>query len=204
MTRIVGSDVLVSSELKEQCFDRQLFCYDSLPDLQPENRCVNGTVRHIQFVPAQGAHPKSVDEVQAVTAAGLRGDQYFQQEGTFTEREGSELTLIESEALAAVERDYGIDLDPGRYRRNVTTEAISLNHLIDKRFQVGHAVCLGTELCEPRSYLERHFEQHGVREALLHWRGLRCRILDGGRIRVGDEITAPEHASDTSRQLYVG
>jgi hypothetical protein len=34
MTRIVGSDVLVSSELKEQCFDRQLFCYDSLPDLR--------------------------------------------------------------------------------------------------------------------------------------------------------------------------
>jgi MOSC domain-containing protein YiiM len=28
---------------------------------------------------------------------------------------------------------------------------------------------------------------------------LRCRILDGGRIRVGDEITALEHASNTSR-----
>jgi len=171
--------------------------------LQPENRSVNATVRHIHIAPEQGVQPKSVDEVQAVTAAGLRGDRYFQQEGTFTEREGSELTLIESEALAAVERNYGIDLDPGIHRRNITTEATSLNHLIDKRFQVGHAVCLGTELCEPCSYLERHFEQNGVREALVHWGGLRCRILDGGRIRVGDEITALEHASDTSRQLYV-
>ena len=126
-------------------------------------------------------------------------DRYFQQEGTFTEREGSELTLIESEALAAVERGYGIDLDPGIHRRNITTEAISINHLIGKRFQVGHAVCLGTELCEPCSYLERHLEQNGVREALVHRGGLRCRILDGGRIRVGDEITALEHVSDTSR-----
>jgi len=160
---------------------------------------VNGTVRHIHIAPEQGARPKSVDEDQAVTAASVRGDRCFQQERTFTEREDSELTSIESEAPAAIERDYGIDLDPGVHRRNITTEAISLDHLIDKRFRVGHGVCLGTELCEPRSYLERHFEQSGAREALVHRGGLRCRILDGGRIRVGDEITALEHVSVTSR-----
>lgn len=160
---------------------------------------MNGTVRNIHIAPEQGAQPKSVDEVQAVAAAGLRGDRYFQQEGTFTERAGNELTLIESEALAAVERDYGIDLEPGTHRRNITTEEISLTNLIDRRFQVGHAVCLGTEFCEPCSYLERHLEQNGVREALVHRGGLPCRILDGGRIRVEDEITALEHATDTSR-----
>ena len=54
-----------------------------------------------------------------------------------------------AEALTAVERDYSIDLDPGIHRRNITTEAVSLNHLVDTEFRIGEAVCTGTELCEP-------------------------------------------------------
>ena len=76
------------------------------------------TVRHIHISPEQGAQPKSVDEGRAVTAAGLRGGRCFQQERAFTEQEDSELTLIESEALAAVERGYRIGLGPGIHRRD--------------------------------------------------------------------------------------
>ena len=95
---------------------------------------MNGTVRHIHIAPEQGAQPELVDKVQAVAGAGLRGNRYYQQQGTFTGRESSELTLVEAEALAAVERNYGINLDPGMHRQNITTEAISLNYLIDERF----------------------------------------------------------------------
>ena len=160
---------------------------------------MNGTVRHIHCAPEQGAQPEPVEAVQAVAGAGLRGDRYFRRGGTFSDREGSELTLIEGEALAAVERDYGIDLDPGMHRRNITTEAVSLNHLVDTEFRIGEAVCTGTELCEPCSYLERHLESNGVRDALVHRGGLRCRILDGGRIRIGDGIETVDNATGTSK-----
>jgi len=149
---------------------------------------MDGRVEAIHVARETGGDPESVESVDAVADAGLRGDRYFQSDGTFADREGSDLTLIEREALAAAERDYGIELAPGVHRRNVTTEGVRLNHFVDRWFRVGDAVCLGTELCEPCSYLERHLEKQGVREALVHRGGLRCRIVDGGTISVGDGV----------------
>lgn len=144
-----------------------------------------GTVREIHVAPEQGAPPVWVEEVEAVARRGLRDDRYFHEDGTFSEREGSDLTLIELEALQGVERDYDITLESGVHRRNLTTEGVALNHLVGEEFRVGDAVCVGEELCEPCSYLERHLEKRGVREALVHRGGLRARIVDGGTIDVG-------------------
>ncbi len=136
-----------------------------------------------------------VDSVRAIAGRGLDGDRYCRSDreataeaGTFVDRDGSDLTLIESETLTAIEREYGLSLDPGAHRRNVTTAGVALNHLVGDRFRVGEAVCEGTELCEPCAALEAHLEQAGVREALVHRGGLRARILEGGRIRTGDPI----------------
>jgi MOSC domain-containing protein YiiM len=149
---------------------------------------MRGRVHRIHVAPERGSTPEPRDAVEAVADAGLRGDRYFRDGGTFQDRSGSDLTLIAAEALAAVARDYDVDIDPGVHRRNVTTEGIALNHLVGERFRVGAAVCVGTDLCEPCSYLERHLEAQGVREALVHRGGLRCHILEGGRIAVGDGI----------------
>lgn len=149
---------------------------------------MSGTVRSIHVASEEGAAVEARERVRAVAGQGLEGDRYFRAEGTFADRNGSDLTLIEREALEGVERDYGIDLEPGVHRRNVTTEGIALNHLVDVEFRVGDATCVGTELCEPCSYLESHLEEQGVREALVHRGGLRARIVDGGSIEVGDGI----------------
>lgn len=160
------------------------------------NPVVDGRVRRIQIAPEQGDDLEGIESAEAVAGAGLHGDRYFEENGTFSDREGSELTLIELEALDGVARDYGIELEPGVHRRNVTTEGVPLNHLVDRRFRVGEVVCLGTELCEPCSYLERHLEEEGIREALVHRGGLRCRIVEGGTISVGDRIVADRAAEN--------
>ncbi|MFA9417091.1 MOSC domain-containing protein [Natrinema sp. HArc-T2] len=147
-----------------------------------------GTVRAIHIALEQGAPMERVEQVTAVARRGLEGDRYYATEGTFADREGSDLTLIETEALAAVERDYGISLAPGLHRRNLTTAGIALNHLVGERFRVGEVVCEGIELCEPCSYLERHLAKEGTREALVHRGGLRARILDDGIVTAGDSI----------------
>ena len=41
----------------------------------------------------------------------IRGDRYFHDGGTFEARDGSDLTLVEREALAAVEREHGVELE---------------------------------------------------------------------------------------------
>ncbi len=149
---------------------------------------MTGTIRAIHVAPAQGAPMERVDRVEAIAERGLEGDRYYATEGTFADREGSDLTLIEAEALEAVERDYDVSLEPGVHRRNITTADVALNHLVDARFRIGEAVCEGIELCEPCSYLESHLERQGVREALVHRGGLRARIVEGGVVCVGDGL----------------
>ncbi|ELY99918.1 MOSC domain-containing protein [Natrialba chahannaoensis JCM 10990] len=149
---------------------------------------MTGRIHAIHIAPEQGAPLESVERVEAVAGRGLAGDRYYTAEGTFENCEGSDLTLIERETLAAVEQDYDIDLEPGVHRRNVTTADVALNHLVGNRFRVGNAVCEGIELCEPCSYLERHLEREGVRDALVHRGGLRARILESATLETGDQI----------------
>jgi MOSC domain-containing protein YiiM len=148
-----------------------------------------GTVKHIHVAPAQGDPMQSVDEIEAVEHQGLRGDRYFSGEGTFTGRKGCDVTFMEEEMIAAIERDYDIDLDPGVHRRNITTTDIALNHLVGADFCVGSVVCEGVELREPCAYLEQHLDQTGIRTALVHQGGLRASILEGGTIERGDAVT---------------
>jgi hypothetical protein len=155
----------------------------------------NGAVAAIYLAPDSGDPVEAVDSVEAVPGRGLRGDRYFRGAGTFSDdgerKPGRDLTLIEAEAVEAIERESGIDLGPGAHRRNVETRGLALNHLVGERFRVGDVVCRGDRLCEPCSYLESMTED-GVLKALLHRGGLRADILEGGVVRPGAEVVPLE------------
>jgi hypothetical protein len=157
-----------------------------------------GTVRAVFIAPESEATPDSVVAAEAVPRRGLRGDRYFDDAGTFTSWDddeerpaGYDLTLIEREAVDAIERESGIGLEPGAHRRNVETEGVALNHLVDEQFYVGDVLCRGDRLCEPCDHLER-LTEGGVREALLHRGGLRADVLEGGTIHAGDAVRRVE------------
>lgn len=128
-------------------------------------------------------------EVRAVPGRGLEGDRYFSKTGTYSRHEGPDrqITLIEVEALEAVERDYRIVLDPGESRRNVATRGVAVNHLVGRRFRIGEVRLRGLRLCEPCSHMER-LSGKPVRSGLVHRGGLRAEILTEGVIRVGDLV----------------
>lgn len=152
---------------------------------------MTGTVEFVHLAPEAGADPEPREGVEAVAGKGLRGDRYFADEGTFStedETRTRDVTLIEAEALEQAEQRYGVEFEPGVHRRNVTVRDVGLNHLVGERFRVGDAVLEGDELCEPCSYLERTLEQAGVEDALVHRGGLRCAVLEGGEIAVGDDV----------------
>ena len=142
---------------------------------------MNASVERIHVVGEHGGEPKRIDCAEAVAETGLRGDRHFGSEG-------SDLTLIAREAIDAVEREYGIALDPGAHRRNVTVVDADLGALVGERFRVGEAVCLETGACEPCSYLETHLGRADLTEAMAGRGGLRCRIVDGGPVAVGDTL----------------
>jgi MOSC domain-containing protein YiiM len=129
-------------------------------------------------------------QVEALAGRGLAGDRYCTKEGTFSPKDGAdrEVTLIESEALAALQRDYGITLSPAEARRNLLTQGVPLNHLVGKEFRIGDVLLRGIRLCEPCKHLEK-LTVEGLVRGLAHRGGLRAQILVGGKLHVGENIT---------------
>jgi MOSC domain-containing protein YiiM len=148
-----------------------------------------GRVEAIHVAAAAGGPMVPLREVRAVPGRGLEGDRYFTKTGTYSRHEGADrqITLIEFEALEALERDYRIQLDPGESRRNVATRGVALNHLVGRRFRIGDVRLRGLRLCEPCSHMER-LSGKPVRSGLVHRGGLRAEILTEGVIRVGDPV----------------
>jgi len=147
-----------------------------------------GTVQSIHIVGTAKSPMESVDRVLALPGAGLEGDRYALKQGTFFKPlPDYELTLIESEAIEALKRDYRIEIAAGDARRNIVTSDVALNHLVGREFQIGEVKIRGIRLCEPCSHLEGLTGQPVIK-GLIHRGGLRAQILSKGVIRVGDVI----------------
>ena len=153
-----------------------------------------GEVVTIHVAPEEGASMQSLDSVRAIAGQGLVGDRYHDGSGTYSEREspGRQVTLIEAEALEAIEREQGITLAPGESRRNVTTRGVALNHLVGREFTVGDVRLRGIKLCEPCGYLQRTLGVDQLVQVLAHRCGLNAEILTDGEIRIGDKVVPIE------------
>ena len=133
---------------------------------------------------------RSLTEAEAVAGRGLRGDRYFRDgDGASADHDPArEVTLIESEALDGLSREYELRLAPNESRRNLLTRNVPLNHLVGRSFKVGGVVLRGIRLCEPCGHLES-LTVEGVKKGLCHRGGLRAQIVQGGLLRPGDAIT---------------
>jgi MOSC domain-containing protein YiiM len=151
---------------------------------------MSGRLHAIYIGTVRGQPLVARGEILAVADRGLEGDRYFTGEGTFSKAPdpGAQVTLIESEAFEALQRDYGIALEPQEARRNLVTRDVALNHLVGREFAVGEVRLEGVELCDPCGHLQR-LAGKPIKKPLAHRGGLRARILTGGVLRVGDPIT---------------
>ena len=160
-----------------------------------------GTVEAIYTAERETALPAPRDTVSAVAGKGLEGDRYFDDQGTYSDdprSEGRDITLIEAEAVEGLARDTGIELAPAETRRNVLTRGVALNDLVGRHFTVGEVECVGRELCDPCSHLQK-LTQPGVLKGLVNRGGLRADIVRGGEIRPGDEVRELADSSPPGR-----
>jgi MOSC domain-containing protein YiiM len=150
----------------------------------------DGKVESIFIAKEAKAPMEAVAAAKAIPGRGLEGDRYFLEQGTFFKPEPDfELTLIEAEALEAMNDEYKIELSPSESRRNVVTRGVPLNHLVGKDFQIGGVKIHGIRLCEPCSHLQAMTNRQVIK-GLRHRGGLRAQILSEGFLRAGD-IVAP-------------
>ena len=126
------------------------------------------------------------NEVEAVAGKGLADDRYFNAEGW--DEVKREITLVESEAIEAANRDYDLGLTAEDMRRQIVTRGVALNHLVDREFSVGGVRCRGVKLNEPCNHLRKLADKPLIKP-MIHRGGLRAQILESGTIRVGDQIT---------------
>ena len=148
-----------------------------------------GTVVGLHVVPRSFLPMSDVETLNLIEGVGIEGDRYATESGFYSDRpeEGRQVTLFEAETLEALKRDHNIALAPEDHRRNVTTRAVPVNHLVGRRFRIGDAVLEGTRLSTPCRHIEQITDKE-IFDVLINRSGLHARIVVGGRIALGQTI----------------
>lgn len=142
-----------------------------------------GTVRWIGLRPARDVPMRQVEEAEAIAGKGLCGDRY----GSGSGKRG--ITLIQAEHLPVIAALAGLSgIEPATLRRNLVVSGLPLIALKGRRFRIGEVLLEGTQPCDPCSRMEAALGPGGYNAMRGHG-GLCARILEGGRLRLGDAVS---------------
>lgn len=122
-------------------------------------------------------------EIELVEGKGIPGDRFYNWKNDYK----GQVTFIDLAVIELIRNQAeNPSLDASAFRRNVVVENLDLNSLIGKTFRFGDTLLLGTEECRPCYWMDEACGKPGT-EGLMKGRGgLRCKILKGGTISVGE------------------
>ena len=142
-----------------------------------------GAVAWIGLRPERRAPMVVVREAHLVPGEGLVGDRWRgRAEG------GRQVTLIAQEDIAAIASFLGLDaVAPERLRRNIMVRGTNLLALRGHRFRLGEAILQMSGEAHPCSRMEEEFGAGGY-NVVRGRGGITARVLEAGRVRLGDEV----------------
>jgi MOSC domain-containing protein YiiM len=150
---------------------------------------MKGEVEGIYISSKGNAPMERVQEARAVENGGLDGDRYKEGTGYWTSYgDVCEVTLIEGEKLDEVEQE-GLHVKNGEHRRNIITRGVDLESLRGMRFRIGEVVLEYDRPRPPCKHIQDMTEP-GMTRALRRRGGICARVVEGGRLRLQDEIVA--------------
>ena len=126
----------------------------------------------------------NMNDVEAIKGKGLVGGKHFKENN----EKKCQITLIEIENINHYNKITGTSIPAINFLRNIVTEGIRLNELVNKEFFIGKVKVKGHDLCRPCLNLQEFLQQKNVVKELLDTGGLRCEILSSGKIYVDDQI----------------
>ena len=141
-------------------------------------------VHKIGISKLKGKEIEDVIEVKAIAGEGLENDRFCKNNNHKT----SQITLIEKEIIDDFNSLLNLKIPYKNFRRNIITEGIRLNELVGKKFNIGKVKVKAHDLCRPCKSLQDNLGQENIIKEFLQKGGLRCEILTGGKIFVGDNI----------------
>jgi len=151
-----------------------------------------GIVTGLCVAGVAGAPMAAAETVDAVTSCGLVGDRYFLGTGYYSGKKGwgANVTLIESEAIAAINAGHQTIFTAAMLRRNIVTENIKLETLIGREFRCGNAILRSTKPFPPCAHLAWLIAQPAILKYLAHCGGIGADVLADGTISLQDRISA--------------
>jgi MOSC domain-containing protein YiiM len=121
----------------------------------------------------------AVDSVEAIAGQGLVGDRKF--------GAPRQITVVSTEELEEVAAEWGSDIPAGATRRQITITGAKLNREKGATIRLGEVVVSVHGDCSPCEEMEESVGP-GARAALVGRAGVTGVIVEGGTIRVGDEV----------------
>lgn len=132
-------------------------------------------VHNLFRAPKKNVSMEELREVRLLPDFGLEGCAHARRGGQ------RQVLLVDRETLEAME------LLPGILRENITTDGLDVNSLpIGQQLRIGEACLEVVMICTPCDQMERI--RPGLRRELWGRRGILCRVLEGGVVRLGDSI----------------
>ena len=131
-----------------------------------------------------GQDMNEVNSIEVIANQGIVNDRYFKE---YNEKD-LQITLIESENIDYVNEISSSHIPYIDFRRNIITQGIKLNDLVNKEFIIGEVKIKGHRLCDPCKYLQDKLKHANLVKNLVNKGGLRCEILSDGLISIKDQI----------------
>ena len=125
-----------------------------------------------------------VNVIDLVAGKGVVGDRHFKDYND----PFNHLSIIESESIDEYNKKYNLNIPYLDFRRNIVTRGIKLNDLIDKKILIGNVRLGVIDLCRPCRHLSEKLEKNNIIKEFLRKGGIRCKILNDGKISIGDQI----------------
>ena len=128
--------------------------------------------------------------VDAIAGTGLSSDRYAIGQGYYSGQNGwgAQVTLIQKEALDAVNAGHQANFQAEMLRRNILTIHIDLSKLLGHTFRCGAAVLRGIRPYPPCAHLAYLLGKPDVLKFFAYSCGIGAEIVVGGSIQIGDPI----------------
>jgi MOSC domain-containing protein YiiM len=145
------------------------------------------TVLRLYLCPVLGQPVREVSEAKALADWGLDGCAHARRASK------RQVLLMDAETLAEM------DLHPGQVKENILTQGLDVRGLAPgQRLRIGEALLEVTIPCTPCRMFEAI--RSGLEAAMRGKRGMLCRVIADGVIRLGDaiDLVAPGAAREAS------
>jgi len=125
-----------------------------------------------------------VNEISLIADKGIVGDRHFRDYND----PFNQLSIIESENIDEYNFRNKLNIPHLNFRRNIVTKGIRLNDLVEKRIKIGSVNLEVIDLCRPCRHLSEKLERNDIIKEFLRKGGIRCQIINNGKISLGDQI----------------